>query len=138
MTETKSKPGTARLPLVRARVEHLFALTERAYDLAAHWNEGLKHDLDAAGAAFKSALDYLDSLPAEFVAPRKPTTRSYESLMVGDTVRLREKAEKRYMGALKGQPLTVQSVEDGWATVALAGRDTPCQVEAKHLFAVQS
>jgi hypothetical protein len=130
-----AQPGTQRLPLVKARIDHLFALTERAYDLAAHWNEGLKNDLDTAGAALKSACDYLATLPAGFVAPRKPVTRKFNLLQPGDIVRLTEKGESRYMGKLKGKPLTVVSITDGWAEVQLEGDPQKPTVETKHLVA---
>lgn len=133
---TMAQPGTARLPLVKSRMEHLFALTEREYDLCAHWNEGLKHDLDTAGAALKSALDYLDALPAGFVAPHKPVTRRFELLQPGNVVKVVHHSKKQlYMGKVYGKPLTIVSITDGWAQVKIEGDPQEPSVQTKHLVA---
>jgi hypothetical protein len=132
-----AQPGTARLPIVRSRVDHLVALTERAYDLCAHWDKGLEEHLAIAATELTAAVDYLATLPEGFVAPRKPVTRAFSKLQPGDVVRLTEKGESRYMGKLKGKPLTVVSITDGWAEVQLEGDAQKPTVELKHLVAAQ-
>ena len=132
-----AQPGTARLPLVKLRVDHLLQLAEKAYDLCAHWNEGLEQHLSIACTELEEAVNYLATLPAGFVAPRKSPVRKFEKLQPGDVVRLTEKGAARYMGKLKGKPLKVVSITDGWAEVQLEGDPQKPTVELKHLVAVQ-
>ena len=130
-----AQPGTKRMPLVKSRVEHLVALTEKAYDLCSHWDPEFETNLDAAHASLTKVAEKLDTLPEGFVAPRKPVTRKFEKLGVGAVVRLTEKAQKKYMGKLAGKPLTVVSITDGWAEVQLEGDPQKPTVEVKHLVA---
>jgi len=134
-TRTMAQPGTARLPLVRTRVEHLLRLTDTAREMCSHWDAEFAAQFENALAALGNIADKLEALPEGFIAPRKPPTRKFERLQPGDTVRLTEKGESRYMGKLKGKPLTVVSITDGWAEVQLEGDAQKPTVELKHLVA---
>ena len=84
-----------------------------------HWGEALGKALQGAKDQLSLAHEALKDWPANVLPPKKPATRSYEKLKVGDLAQVAERAEKNTPQPLRGKHLKVVAIEGDLVTVKL-------------------
>ena len=84
-----------------------------------HWGEALGKALQGAKDQLSLAHEALKDWPANVLPPKKPPTRSYDRLKVGDVVQVAERSLKNTPAPLKDKHLKVVAIDGDLVTVKL-------------------
>lgn len=106
---------------------NLARATLNLHDRVAHWSPEIGAVIADAKRVTKAAAEILGVLDPNWNPPHKKPTRSYERIVAGDLVQVREVHRKRTPAVLCTGPLKVVSTEPTLITVEHEGYRYPLE-----------
>ena len=106
------------------------------YRRTKHWHGDYAVALAMVVDGLETAQKVLEGTPHDWTPPRKPITRG-EDIEVGDKVKIREQARKRYHTAVREAELEVVESAPDVLGCKRPGSDLTYAVERRHVLAAE-